>query len=263
MTWVFDHSQSQGGQRLVLLALANHAGREEWTAWPAVPTIAREARMSERGVQYALRGLERDGRIAKAGRSHAGTNLWRVMTTSPLDQLEPAGGEGTAPAGGEEIAPGGANDGTPGVQSVAPEPSEPSSSSGGGTRTSAQDMAATLDPYLERLAPLVTRRVLDDPQLDGSDLALLDAVNTHEPAIVTAAIDHLVSWAAGGDLAHRSLRRLLPTAVRKAKDGVQLSATAGALRDGGKVKAPSGRFDTYDGGAVRVNADDSGTGVTV
>lgn len=57
MTWVMTHSEARLGDRLVLLAIANHAdaaGR----AWPSIAAIASEARMSERQVQRAIPRLE-------------------------------------------------------------------------------------------------------------------------------------------------------------------------------------------------------------
>lgn len=56
----------RSGARLVLLSLANHAN-DSWLSWPAVQTMAREARMSRRNVQYALRELQKAGEIEPAG----------------------------------------------------------------------------------------------------------------------------------------------------------------------------------------------------
>lgn len=64
MTWVLDHSPSEGSARLVLLALANHAGTDGADAYPSVETLRREARLkSRRTVQTALRALETAGAI--------------------------------------------------------------------------------------------------------------------------------------------------------------------------------------------------------
>jgi hypothetical protein len=67
-SWVFKHSEeSTPGRRLVLLILADHADNDGRNAYPSVATIAREARMSERGVRYALRELEASGQIRALG----------------------------------------------------------------------------------------------------------------------------------------------------------------------------------------------------
>lgn len=89
--WVLDHSPAQGTDRLVLIAIANHAGKdptgEAWEAWPSVALIQREAGLNRgRTVQDALarlvtgRHLERevngspDERIPRGKRP----NLYRI-----------------------------------------------------------------------------------------------------------------------------------------------------------------------------------------
>jgi hypothetical protein len=62
LSWVFQNSEAEAGERLVLLVLANFAD-ESGLSWPGVARIAREARLSERQVQRCLRKLERDGCI--------------------------------------------------------------------------------------------------------------------------------------------------------------------------------------------------------
>ena len=62
ISWVFDHSQSRLAARLVLLAIANHAGSDGW-ADPSLFTIACEAHLSEREVQDAIRELEASGEL--------------------------------------------------------------------------------------------------------------------------------------------------------------------------------------------------------
>lgn len=106
MSWVFTSSEASGGDRLVLLALADHAGRDEWVAWPSVARLARSARLSPRAAQYALRRLERDGRIVRAGESRNRTVVWRVVKDPGIDRLEApqADGEGAEPAGGAVLA---------------------------------------------------------------------------------------------------------------------------------------------------------------
>jgi Helix-turn-helix domain len=66
MHYVFWQSPATMGARLVLLALANHAN-DAYLSWPAVQTVAHEARMDRRSVQRALRDLEDAGEIEAAG----------------------------------------------------------------------------------------------------------------------------------------------------------------------------------------------------
>lgn len=68
--WVLDFSPTRGTDRLVLIALANHAGKSPvdgaWESYPGVDTIAREANVSRlRTVQEALARLEAEGHIQR------------------------------------------------------------------------------------------------------------------------------------------------------------------------------------------------------
>jgi Helix-turn-helix domain len=81
LSWVFQHSDARGGDRLVLLVLADRAGEREdgaFIAWPGVLRIAREARLSERQVQRCLKNLVEAGEIAPSGTSNKGTTVYRL-----------------------------------------------------------------------------------------------------------------------------------------------------------------------------------------
>lgn len=79
ISWVLENSESRLGPRHVLISIANHADRLGKNAWPSVATIARESRLSEREVQYALRDLVKLGEL-KVERSAGpkGTNLYSL-----------------------------------------------------------------------------------------------------------------------------------------------------------------------------------------
>jgi hypothetical protein len=62
MSDVWEHSPSEGGRLLVLLALADHAN-EKGTCWPKIKTLADRARLSERQVKRVLKELVNDGEI--------------------------------------------------------------------------------------------------------------------------------------------------------------------------------------------------------
>jgi hypothetical protein len=77
---VLQESASRLGDRLVLLAIANHAKADGSDAWPGIAQLATEARLSERQVQRALRNLQDLGELEvryKAG--PRGTNLYDVL----------------------------------------------------------------------------------------------------------------------------------------------------------------------------------------
>lgn len=89
-SWVFRHSPATLGRRLVLLVLADKANDDGTGCWPSVATIAEQARLSERAVQYALRQLEEDGQIVRAGYGPAGTINYTVVTDhGKFDDLPP------------------------------------------------------------------------------------------------------------------------------------------------------------------------------
>lgn len=84
MSWVLRNSEERvSGRRLVLLVLADHAHEDGRCSWPSVGTIAQEARMSERGVRYALRKLEESGRILRDGWSRHQTASYRIIMEEP------------------------------------------------------------------------------------------------------------------------------------------------------------------------------------
>ena len=79
ISWVLDHSESRLGARCVLLSIANHAGPFGTGSWPSVKTIAREAKLSEREVQYAKAELKRIGELAEQiGAGPKGVNLYSL-----------------------------------------------------------------------------------------------------------------------------------------------------------------------------------------
>ena len=63
MSWVWEHSNAGGNDRLVLLAIADSADQDGSNAWPAVSTIARKCRVSERTVQRSIRTLVELGEL--------------------------------------------------------------------------------------------------------------------------------------------------------------------------------------------------------
>lgn len=75
---VLQHSQSRGGTRLVLVALAEAADDTGREAWYSVKTLAQYAAISERMTQYALRWLEEHDEIARDGRGKHGTTKYRI-----------------------------------------------------------------------------------------------------------------------------------------------------------------------------------------
>lgn len=63
VAWVLEHSEATLADRLVLIAIANHADARGWNAWPAVPLIAAEARVDRATVFRSITALEELGEI--------------------------------------------------------------------------------------------------------------------------------------------------------------------------------------------------------
>ena len=66
MTWVWEHSRSRHGARLVLLALADYLDedRPNGTAWPSVAALAKKTALKERAVRAAIAELKALGELA-------------------------------------------------------------------------------------------------------------------------------------------------------------------------------------------------------
>lgn len=126
LTAVWDHSASEGGTLLVLLALADYADEHGWS-FPSVGTLAAKARLSERATQYAIRDLAARGEILIDEKSGPkGCNRYRLTLSN--------GGADSAPrknctganddTGGAIHDAGGCNLQHEGVQPTAPKPPE-------------------------------------------------------------------------------------------------------------------------------------------
>ena len=74
---VRSQSQALGSARLLLLIIASHVSPLTYTAWPSVPTLSRECRLSERQVYRLLRQLEHSGELVIIRRSGR-VNQYRV-----------------------------------------------------------------------------------------------------------------------------------------------------------------------------------------
>lgn len=79
LSWVLRNSPTRLGARLVLIVLADHAAEDGASAYPSVATIAREANLSRRAVQTALRELEAEKHIKPIGESRFGTTEYQIL----------------------------------------------------------------------------------------------------------------------------------------------------------------------------------------
>lgn len=79
MAKVFEQSKSKLGDRLVLLAIANHTHEADNASFPSIGTIAREAGLSPRQVQRCIPRLIKLGELSFSGHlSRHGTRVYQV-----------------------------------------------------------------------------------------------------------------------------------------------------------------------------------------
>jgi hypothetical protein len=84
-TAVWQGSRNKSGNLLVLLALADHAN-DQGFAWPRVPLLAREARLSQRHTRRCLNELAASGELEiLPTQAPSGKALYRIR----LEQLHP------------------------------------------------------------------------------------------------------------------------------------------------------------------------------
>lgn len=80
MSWVIGHSPHGGSELLCLLMVANHARADGTGAFPSVPMLAQECRMSSRQVIRLLHRLEQSGALRiERGAGPRGTHLMSVV----------------------------------------------------------------------------------------------------------------------------------------------------------------------------------------
>lgn len=93
MNWVWQHSRTKNGARLVLLAIADCCNSDDGTgAWPTIPELVDKTNLSERGVQIGLREAESLGEL-KIERGAMGNNRHRfavLMGVQAPQILRPA-----------------------------------------------------------------------------------------------------------------------------------------------------------------------------
>ena len=116
MAYVWQHSQHDGNELILLLAIADFAN-EHGIAWPSIATLARRARIDERTAQRAIKRIAATGELRfQPGAGPAGTNLYQVVMQTTKDLFE---GGGNLPPGN---LPGVAKGPVGGGAAVPPEP---------------------------------------------------------------------------------------------------------------------------------------------
>jgi hypothetical protein len=183
IVWVFRESKARGGARMVLTALADYAHPDGTNAWPKIETLALHARMSERGVQKALRRLEDDGEIVCTGQSRSGSNVYAIVGMAlaygvPL----PGDNAGDEREGGERGSPPGANSATSRGERRSPELTDDPSEK-------KHVVEAVTDAWGKHAPPLI-RHPAPYFKTKRFESAVLAALRTYELDAVTKAIEN-------------------------------------------------------------------------
>lgn len=91
MTWVWNHSRSRHGSRLVLLAIADCASSDGGNAWPSNAELRRKSGLGERAVQTALAELVKLGELeVRYNEGPSGCNRYQVIMGDPRNICTPA-----------------------------------------------------------------------------------------------------------------------------------------------------------------------------
>ena len=91
MTWVWNHSRSRHGARLVLLAIADCASGDGGNAWPSNAELRRKSGLGERAVQSAIAELVKLGELeVRYNDGPGGCNRYRVIMGDPRNICTPA-----------------------------------------------------------------------------------------------------------------------------------------------------------------------------
>lgn len=90
VAWVLEHSEATLADRLVLIAIANHCDGRGVNAWPAIDTVAKEARVDRRTVFRAIEALEEAGELT-VKRRPGRPNVYGITALTGWQDVTPQG----------------------------------------------------------------------------------------------------------------------------------------------------------------------------
>src|SRR5437899_1597049 len=87
MSYVIDNSNQKGSYLLTLLMIANHAHADGTGAYPSISLLAKETRMSQRGVRYCIERIVESGELLVIPNGGPrGANLYVITMRQSLPQ---------------------------------------------------------------------------------------------------------------------------------------------------------------------------------
>jgi hypothetical protein len=179
MTWVFDNSPMTNSNRLVLLALADHADDETWSCYPSIARLARKARLSESTTRRALQCLERAGAISvkvhggESRREDRRTNRYTILQKHGVSDCNPVTTYGVS---NHDLR--GVKSGVYGVSTVTPKPS----------------LETSIEPSVD-LPEETTRKVIKELALQAQDTAIKEGVSITSKAAHLKACEERIAEA--------------------------------------------------------------------
>jgi hypothetical protein len=164
ISWAIERSQHKGAPLLVLIMIANHSHSDGSGAWPSIPTLARECRMSERQVKRIISGILEPSGELEVVRSPGRSNEYVIRmdpgqdVTGAVPQMSPV--PVTFQAATSDIAM------SPESKATVLEPSLPPTGVAALEETSAfpdldEDVQATLKALANRAPEFPTTQLVD------------------------------------------------------------------------------------------------------
>jgi hypothetical protein len=261
MTWVFSHSEATTGDRLVLLALADHAN-EAWQAYPGVKLMGSKARLSKRQVQRCLKSLRDAGRIRACGQSPFDTVVYELVRDCEQDRIDRAAREEreARERGGDKSSPRDISD-AEGVTnptrsaaemssepSVEPkrEPSEAEESRAGEALFDVEPAEAAAGQAVDAEVLAILRRVKRVP---GSKAPTIEAVEKVRDAFpdrdAVRVAEELEFWSTHGNGSRRQIKSIMQTY----RSFMRQSGPASASRSPGNP-VTSSTDNSWDAGLI-------------
>ena len=87
--WVIQNSQHKGSDLLCLLMIANHAHSDGTNAFPSVPTLAKECRMSSRQITRIIQNLQGSGELLVQRSEGRHAHTFTVVMEALIQPIKP------------------------------------------------------------------------------------------------------------------------------------------------------------------------------
>jgi hypothetical protein len=213
-----DHRLSSGA-RMLYTFLCDYA-RERDRAWPGEVTLGRHMGCGDRQIRRYLSEITAMGLVTVTRETRTSHNQYLIEADygaglhpdlhlptdveATIDRTDPTGRERTEKSGAS---------GHPRP------PKEKQGKSSSERAKNSKPGRAEVDAVIAQLQPLIDSGRLNDPTADGSEMAIIVALQGPNADLVDAAVQRIAGWAADGTLRRKSIAGLLPTALEQSRAG--------------------------------------------